>query len=256
MNFSTMHFRIESKNHLDFLFFRAFEQLPSIRHALFLRLDADKSLPSDARFSEAGFLERAGLPAETLVTLHQVHGSSCIHATRNNASLVNSSSGDCLIASEPGIAIAVRTADCFPVLVANMREKVVSCVHAGWRGIARGVIETSLEKMANDFSCTSEDAYVALGPGIEKCCYEVKEDTIDFFKSFHVNIERFIKRSQNNAYFLSLSEIIADKLLNAGVHDDRIVRTGSCTFCSDLKLPSFRRDGKRSQRTLSAIMLV
>ena len=261
-----MSCRIEKKNKLELLFFQDLEQMRFVRHAVFLQLDAalfsqpaEKSRSayrSDPPSPEVDLLREAGLPAEMLVTLQQVHGTACHLVKKGDAATINGSHGDCLIASEPSIAIAVKTADCFPILLTNAKERAVACIHAGWRGIALGIVESCLERMSDAFSCSAEDAIVAIGPGIDRCCYEVKDDAIELFKSRHVDVEKFLSRNANGAKMLSLREIIIDKFLRAGVPGDRISHTGLCTFCSALSLPSFRREGHISRKILSSIMFV
>ncbi len=261
-----MHFRIERKGKYDCIVYPAFETIPFIRHTLFVRvdhsllsLDCPDNRPRSYKVSkttEAELLRMGNLPAESLVTLRQVHGTSCIRVGKEDASSKKGKDGDCLITADPAIAIAVKTADCFPLLIVNERERVVSCVHAGWRGIASGIIEACFRTMSDEFSCMHQHTTCGLGPGIEQCCYEVKEDVIEFFRSNHVDVGPFMLRNKGRSFRLSLRGIILEKLHEAGCRQDRIFQTEACTFCSNLHLPSFRRDGKKAARTFSAIMLV
>ncbi len=261
-----MHFRIDRYGEHDCIIYPVFETISFIKHALFIRVDPALLINNStddrkgswraSKATDAELLHQGNFPAEDLVTLRQIHGTSCIRVGREDASRKKGTDGDCLITADPAIAIAVKTADCFPLIIVNERERVISCVHAGWRGIARGIIEACLCTMSDDFSCMHQNTLCALGPGIEQCCYEVNEDVIDCFRSHHVDVEPFLSQSKGRSFRLSLRGIILDKLHKAGCRKDRIFQAEACSFCSDLHLPSFRRDGNNAQRTLSAIMLV
>ncbi|MEW5805938.1 MAG: peptidoglycan editing factor PgeF [Acidobacteriota bacterium] len=256
--------RIDRKNDSHFLYFPLLERMPHVRHVLFLNHSRlypgkDRALRnclSEEDLSGGELLKALDLPASALVSLQQVHGKRCIAVSERNASLVQSSEGDCLITSEKGIAIAVHTADCFPVMIVDAEAKAVACIHAGWRGIASGIIEVALERMMEVYSCRMNEMVVTIGPGIEKCCYTVREDLLDAFQKQGVALERFITGDGDRSFRLSLREIIQDKLQRSGVKHHEIHHTGLCTCCSPLNLPSYRRDGMAAGCILSAIMLL
>src|SRR5215467_7954224 len=114
---------------------------------------------------EHGFGTRSSsewLDESRLATLRQIHSNKVLLA--ENPGCVGE--GDALISNRPGITLAIRTADCFPILVADVRNRAVAAVHAGWRGAIHGVLPKTLVAMKEQFRSRPEDLVIAIGPGI------------------------------------------------------------------------------------------
>ncbi len=84
---------------------------------------------------------------------------------------------------EPGLLLAIQTADCIPVLVADRRRRAVAAFHAGWRGTVKRIVETGVGRMRLAFGSRPEDLVAAIGPGIGACCYAVGEEVLSEFES-------------------------------------------------------------------------
>ena len=84
---------------------------------------------------------------------------------------------------EPGFLLAVQTADCIPVLVADRKRRAVAAFHAGWRGTVKRIVETGVGRMRLAFGSRPEDLVAAIGPGIGVCCYAVGEEVLSEFES-------------------------------------------------------------------------
>src|SRR5271155_5133574 len=84
--------------------------------------------------------------------------------------------GDALITNRPGLAVSIRTADCYPILLADTRNRAVAAIHAGWRGTAARIVVETLRKMRVEFGTAPAHVMAAIGPGIGACCYEVGEE--------------------------------------------------------------------------------
>ncbi|MGZ7057405.1 MAG: polyphenol oxidase family protein, partial [Candidatus Angelobacter sp.] len=113
-----------------------------------------------------------------LVTLRQVH-SDIIHVVRSRkATLVKESPlvGDGVVTDLSRLALGVLTADCFPILLVDTRNKAVGAFHAGWRGTVKRIVEKGVGIMRLEFSSRPEDIHAAIGPGIQKCSFEVGEE--------------------------------------------------------------------------------
>jgi hypothetical protein len=83
----------------------------------------------------------------------------------------------------PGLLLAVQTADCIPVLVADRRLRVVAAFHAGWRGTVKRIVESGVGRMRLEYGSRPEDMIAAIGPGIGACCYAVGEEVFSGFES-------------------------------------------------------------------------
>ncbi len=176
------------------------------------------------------------LPADShLATLHQIHSDRCIAARGRTGSLGD---GDALLEDTPGHFIAVKTADCIPLLLVDAEHRAVAAVHAGWRGTAQSIAQRALEAMAGEFGTRPAQVHAAIGPGIGECCYQVGPEVSEIFGG-------------KGPGFLDLSAINRGQLLRAGIPDAQIYAAGLCTKCGEQDFHSFRRDKERSGRMLS-----
>ena len=163
--------------------------------------------------------------------------------------------GDSLICREPGIACCVLTADCLPVFLTNLKGTEIAIIHAGWRGICRGILSKTINKM-----CSEPNELMAwLGPAIGPCHYEVGDDLkIAFKKSIGSEmlwsrIETCFEDSPTEGkYFLDLSKSAAVILKYLGISN--IYEDDHCTFRDSEKYFSHRRDGETG-RMVSTIFI-
>lgn len=148
--------------------------------------------------------------------------------------------GDALVTARAGVAVSVRTADCYPILLADERHRAVAAVHAGWRGTAARIAIRTLEEMHRLYGTSAADVYAAIGPGIGACCYEVGADVARQF-----DMER--------ARRIDLAGINRRQLLDAGVAEHRINVLGGCSKCDAHLFHSYRRDQLAAGRMVSFI---
>ena len=118
-----------------------------------------------------------------LVTLRQFHSNLLVQATRADAARERPRKADGQMTDEPGFLLAVQTADCVPVLVADTRRRAVAAFHAGWRGTVKRIVELGVGQMRLAFRSRPEDLVSAIGPGIGACCYAVGEEVFSEFES-------------------------------------------------------------------------
>ena len=182
---------------------------------------------------------RADIPAQfaQLATLKQIHSASCVAADGRTGIL---GPGDALLESTPGAVVAVKTADCIPILLADDRRRVVAAVHAGWRGTAARIVATAVEAMEERYSTNPADLHAAIGPGIGRCCYEVGPEVAAQFGG-------------QGRVRLDLPAINRAQLIEAGVTPQRIYASNLCTMCRAQEFESFRRDGAAAGRLYSFI---
>ena len=189
---------------------------------------------------EHGFGTRnAVLDQAAMASLKQIHSGISFKA--ENPGCVGE--GDALVTRIPGVAVSIRTADCFPILLADPQTRAVAAVHAGWRGTAAGVVRASLARMQEEFGTKPENMYAAIGPGIGRCCYEVGAEVARQF-------------GLNEAGKLDLAVENRNQLIAAGLQPEKIEQVGGCTFCQPRQFFSWRRDHDPAGRMISFIRVI
>jgi polyphenol oxidase len=176
----------------------------------------------------------ADIPAKfaQLATLKQVHATDCISAGGRAGVL---GEGDALLENTPGAVVAVKTADCIPLLFVDEANRAVAAVHAGWRGTAAQIARRAVEAMREHFGTEPANLHVALGPGIGACCFEVgPEVAAQFGRSGRVHIDLEAENTR--------------QLAESGVTQWRIYPSNLCTMCGVADFHSFRRDRERAGR--------
>src|SRR5262249_15987545 len=114
--------------------------------------------------------------------LHQVHGAEAITYKKGERVPGGATpTADIAVTDDPAVAIAVQTADCLPILIADRQSFAGAAAHAGWGGLAARVPRVAVERVAADFGSRPEDLIVGVGPAIGACCYEVGADVRERF---------------------------------------------------------------------------
>lgn len=207
-----------------------------------------------------------------LITLKQIH-SDIIHVVRTSdpGQLV----GDGLVTNAPGILLAVQTADCFPVMLVDQKNKAVGVFHAGWRGTVKRIAGKGLGVMQREYGTRPQDVHAAIGPGIQRCCYEVGEEVRSEFESqFDYARELFQElyspnpiREKYPLLFLSvrppghgesstrlhldIMEANRRQLVSAGVPESQISVLKHCTSCNRRKFFSHRAEKGKTGRMMA-----
>lgn len=177
-------------------------------------------------------------------TLQQVHGIDVYRASECG----DSTQGDGLMTDRPGEFIAVKTADCVPVLIADPVRRAVAAVHAGWRGTQQGIAAAAVRRMTEDCGSRPRELLVALGPCINACCFEVGPEVSVLFESI------FPERGDlRNRASIDLREANRRGLLAAGVLPEHMHHEGPCTCCGGDEFYSWRRDKRKGERMFSVI---
>jgi polyphenol oxidase len=170
-----------------------------------------------------------------LASLKQIHSAECIAAEGRAGELGR---GDALLENRPGAVVAVKTADCMPILLADARRRAVAAVHAGWRGTVARIARIAVRAMGDRFGTAPEDVHAAIGPGIGACCYQVGPDVA---AQFGVSGRAYIDLAGTNA----------EQLRAAGVPAGHIYAANLCTMCRAAEFHSFRRDKQAAGRLWS-----
>ena len=194
-----------------------------------------------------------GIERERLYALAQVHGTTAVVLSGNEChEAVAKQVGDILVSRAPGVACAVRTADCVPVLLADRRTGAVAAIHAGWRGTVARVVELGVGALRM-VAGGSVDLVAAIGPHIEGCCFEVSDDVASALAACSCEGSRVVHQGRGNPR-VDLRRIVRAQLEATAVGPKAIDDVLGCTACNPGRFYSHRRDGARSGRMLSAIV--
>jgi YfiH family protein len=226
----------------------------------------------DSRRRLSGRAKLDGAARWPLITLHQIH-SDIIH--RVDAIPGQPLSGDGLITATPGLLLAIQTADCLPIILVDVRRRVIGVFHAGWRGTVKRIVEKGVGEMHRSFGSRPRDLKAAIGPGIGGCCYEVGEDVRTKFESqfdYGASLFREVKESDpvREKYpllfmtarapghgelppkiFLDLVKANRQQLLAAGVAKKNIEVSPLCTQCHPELLFSYRGEKGKTGRMMA-----
>jgi YfiH family protein len=154
-----------------------------------------------------------------------------------------------------GTGIGVRTADCVPVLIANPAVPVCAVVHAGWRGLAAGIIGETVRGLGERFGSIAVRGIVAAaGPSARNCCYEIGEEVADHLRPLPGG-KRFLSHERaTGKWKADLTSLALEGLFAAGIPLKNLEITGPCTICSP-SFHSYRREKSLTGRQLSFIYI-
>ena len=225
--------------------------------------------------NRAAFVRATREERATLVRLRQCH-TDIIH--RVDAAPQAPVRGDALVTRTPGLLLAVQTADCVPILLADGRNRAVGAVHAGWRGTLARIVEKTLGRMRMEFNTRAEDVVATLGPAIGGCCYEVGSEVAQAYAAqfsearewFEGPFERLASGDDPAPFpWLSMTppghaepaprvrlDLLAAnrrQLEAAGVPTRQITWSALCTACRTDFLFSHRRERGRTGRMMAVI---
>ena len=218
--------------------------------------------------------------ASELRLLRQIH-SGLVRLSGDRASEKTARTeplrGDGWIATEPGALLGIQTADCLPVLVVDVRQRIVAAFHAGWRGTLARIVERGVGRMRAQFGSQACDLTAAIGPGIGRCCYSVGEEVrMEFASQFHYADSLFeevfdldpVKEKYPMLFLtarapghsnlgpslhLDLVEANRRQLMDAGIAREKIFALNLCTACDTRRFFSYRGEQGFTGRMVSAI---
>jgi YfiH family protein len=199
-----------------------------------------------------------GVDSAHLVRLHQVHGAAVVvRRAGDRPSALPRPDADVVVSNDRSLALAIQTADCVPLLMADRATGAVAAAHAGWRGLAAGVPAATVAAMAREFGSAPADLIAAVGPSICAERYEVGEDVRARFQAERFSaaeIERWFRPVGRTDHWLFDGwRSVQDQLESAGLPADHIHSSGLCTSTSSDLFCSYRRDGTGAGRIAAAI---
>jgi polyphenol oxidase len=216
-----------------------------------------------------------GSEATPIVSLRQIHSNLVVIADKSRRETPPKADG--VITAAPGILLAIQTADCIPVLVADRRNRVIAAFHAGWQGTVKRIAVLGVGRMRMEFGSRPEDLIAAIGPGARQCCYAVGEEVLSEFESqfsySHELVREVFDSDEVRARYpmlfltqrapghfplgpalhLDLIEANRRQLLDAGLSASAIRVTGGCTNCHTELFFSHRASRGHAGRMMSVI---
>jgi polyphenol oxidase len=243
------------------------QMIAPVRHGFFTRLGGASSGifqglncgPGSSDLAGAVTINRDRVAAaldvapEAMAGVHQVHSADVVilDAPQDPRPVA-----DGMVTARPGLALAVLTADCAPVLFADAEAGVIGAAHAGWRGALGGVLEATIEAMEAT-GARRAAIRAAIGPTISQQAYEVGPELFDRFRDEDPESTRYFANGQGDRFQFDLPGYALFRLRRAGIGDAEWTR--ACTYSDEERFYSYRRATHRSEadygRLISAIRL-
>ena len=207
----------------------------------------------------------------TLISMKQIH-SDAIHLFCTAPA--QACSGDASATNQPGLLLAVQTADCVPILLVDPKHRAVAAIHAGWRGTLARITEKTVGRMQLEFSTRPPHLLAAIGPSIGPCCYEVNADFVPKFTAQFADAAAYFDEPLSGEepnplqwlnmappghqpparpVHLDLPKANRSQLLAAGLRTQNIFESSLCTGCRTDLFFSYRKEAARSGRLLSVV---
>lgn len=185
--------------------------------------------------NRARVAEAMGVSPDHLITVHQVHSPDVVEVTGPFAERPRA---DAMVTSTPGLALAILTADCQPVLFADAEAGVIGAAHAGWRGALEGVLERTVEAMEQQ-GAARERINAVIGPSISQANYEVGPEFVESFMDADPDNSRFFINGHGDRYLFDLTGFGLHRLRTMGVARAEWLR--ECTYADPKRFFSYRR---------------
>lgn len=185
--------------------------------------------------NRARVAEALGLDVAALVSVHQVHSPDVVTVT---AAFDQKPRADAMVTATPGLALAVLTADCQPVLFADARAGVIGAAHAGWKGAQGGVLEATVDAM-EALGARRGQISAVIGPCISQTAYEVGQEFFENFTDDAPEARRFFVNGNGDRYLFDLPSYGLWRLREAGVGHAEWTR--HCTYRDPARFYSYRR---------------
>jgi len=219
-----------------------------------------------------------GVDGAHLSRAHQVHGASVVVRRLGDTHRLGEPDepfpdADIIVSDDPALALAIQTADCVPLLIADRRISAVAVAHAGWKGMAAGVPLVTVDALSRHLGSQPADLVAAVGPSVGACCYEVGVEVLDAFRrggfdavarqrwfftvpqpsAKNPSMTGLPRTPRPDHWFFDAWAAARQQLEAAGLPADQIHVAGLCTASHQETLCSYRRDGRRSGRIAGAI---
>ena len=197
--------------------------------------DSKKNIIKNLRYVS----KKMNVKYNDLVLMHQTHSNKVVEIKKIRKKIFS----DAIITKTKGLALGVLTADCVPILLYDVENKIIGCIHAGWRGAFSGIIKKTVTKIRKLNS--KNKIYASVGPCINKKNYEVD---LSFYKKFiskTLKNKKYFSKKNKKKMFFDLRKFVDDKLFEAKVLIDHV---NLDTYKDANNFFSYRRSTKLNQK--------
>lgn len=255
----TLHYK---ENGIEYIKFRILEKYNSkIEHLITLRHGGKSEFPQNSlnfKMVEGALKEKIIYNLEKTLENMTIDKNDIYAATQHHTDEIlilndsnkekyryenyNSEFYDAYITNKKNIATLVKTADCNPIIIYDIKNNVYANIHSGWKGTIKRIYIKTIEKLQENYNSKLEDLIVCIGPSIRKCCFSSEEE--EFLEKFRAVFDEklgYIEYEQNSKRFhIDLIKIIVNDLVNFGIKEENINVANICTCCNHEDFFSFR----------------
>jgi hypothetical protein len=234
-----------------------FQKYPEINFAFSTKIGLNREAPyyfnlslsvadneENVKENRKAFFGGFGLIEENVAIQKQIHSDIVSYVTTGG--IIGKS--DATITDKKNLGLAIGVADCTPIFIYNPENKVIAAVHSGWRGTAKRILEKTVLKLKSDYNSKPEKLVAYIGPSISQKNYEVGKEVADLFDDKY-------KIQRDGKYLLDVATVNYDMLINSGLMKENIEKSNLCTYEEKNLLHSYRRDGKKSGRSMGIIVI-
>jgi len=155
---------------------------------------------------------------------------------------------DALVSKTPHVLVAVKTADCVPILIGDPSSHAFAAVHAGWRGTSAAIVKQAVSKLQTEFGARAQDMRAAVGPAAKSCCYEVGAEVINIFKERFPDSAKLFTPTREAHARIDLHQANRAQLIDAGLSSGRIHLAPLCTMDRNELFFSYRKEKQKHGR--------
>ena len=234
-----------------------FQKYPKINFAFSTKIGLNRQAPfyfnlslsvgdveENVKENRKAFFVELGLSEENVAIQKQTHSDIVRYVT--SGGIVGES--DAMITDKENLGLAIGIADCTPIFIYDPENKVIAAIHSGWRGTEKRILGKTIVKLKSEFNSKPEKLVAYIGPSISQKNYEVGKEVADLFDDKY-------KIKKDEKYLLDVASVNYDMLINSGLKGHNIEKSNLCTYEENELLHSYRRDGKKSGRSMGVIVL-
>lgn len=198
---------------------------------------------------------------DRMICCQQIHGEKVVAVTEQDAgrgakNYEDSFPGtDGLITNSPGLVLTTFYADCIPVFLFDPVHRAIGLSHSGWKGTMASIARRTMQMMEEYYGSDSRDMLAFIGPGISKCCFEIKNDLADKVARVFPDYHDIISLSPDKTTW-DLKETVRMTLIDAGIPYEQITVSDLCTSCHTDHFFSYRKENGQTGRMAAMIVLL